>query len=358
MDQGNAGNVNDAEAISVADVITKIKSGTRYIKSKWKIVLIVSLLGAISGLCLAIFKKTTYTATCTFVLEDTKAGGGSSLSQISGLASLAGLNLGGDGAGGIFEGDNILELYKSRIMIESALLDTCIFDGKKQLLADRLMDQYKKRRKLEDGRTEYVTFAGDPDNFSRKQDSVITKLADFINKKVLVVTKPDKKLNIIKVEVTSEDELFSKCFTDKMVENVNNFYTETKVKKQSRTVHILQRQADSVKIILENSMHGVASAMDAAPNANPLMSTLRLSSQKKQIDVQASSAIYGEVVKNLELEKITLLQQMPLIQIIDKPVLPLAKNTITKLVGAIAGMIAGLFLISLILVIKSSFEDH
>lgn len=357
MDQGNPGNVNDAEAISVADVITKIKSGTRYIKSKWKIVLIVSLLGATSGLCFAIFKKPTYIANCTFVLEDAK-GGGSSLSQISGLASLAGLSLGGDAAGGIFEGDNILELYKSRIMIESALLDTCIFDGKKQLLADRLMDQYKKRRKLKDGRTEYVSFAGDPDNFSRKQDSVITVLTEFINKKILTVTKPDKKLNIIKVAVTSEDELFSKFFTDKMVENVNNFYTQTKVKKQSRTVHILQHQADSVKVILENSMHGVASAIDAAPNANPLMSTLRLSSQKKQIDVQSSSAIYAEVVKNLELEKITLLQQMPLIQIIDKPVLPLAKDTITKLFGAIAGMIAGLFLISLVLAIKRIFEDH
>jgi len=357
MDQGNPGNVNDAEAISVADVITKIKSGTRYIKSKWRIVLIVSLLGAISGLCFAIFKKTTYTATCTFVLEDTKSGGGS-LSQISGLASLAGLNLGGDGGGGIFEGDNILELYKSRIMIENSLLDTGIFDGKKQLLVYRLLDQYKKRRKLKDGRTEYVTFGGNPDNFSRKQDSVITNLTEFINKKILKVTKPDKKLNIIKVEVTSEDELFSKFFTDKMVENVNNFYTETKVKKQSRTVHILQRQADSVKIVLENSMHGVASAMDAAPNANPLMSTLRLSSQKKQIDVGSSSAIYAEVVKNLELEKITLLQQMPLIQIIDKPVLPLAKETITKLVGVIAGTIAGLFLILLILVIRRTFEEH
>lgn len=357
MDQGNPGKVNDAEAISVADLITKIKSGTRYIKSKWKIVLIVSLLGALCGLCFAIFKKTTYTAECTFVLADTKGGGGN-LSQISGLASLAGLNLGGDAGGGIFEGDNILELYKSRIMIESALLDTGIFDGKKQLLVYRLLDQYKKRRKLEDGRTEYVTFDGNPDNFNRKQDSVITNLSEFINKKILKVTKPDKKLNIIKVEVTSEDELFSKFFTDKMVENVNTFYTETKVKKESRTVQILQRHADSVKVILENSLHGVASAVDAAPNANPLMSTLRLSSQKKQIDVQASSAIYSEVVKNLELEKMTLLQQMPLIQIIDKPVLPLAKNTITKLVGAIAGMIAGLFLISLILVIRRTFEEH
>ncbi len=357
MDQENPGNINNAEGISVPDTISKIKSGIRYIRAKWKIVLIVSMLGAISGLCYAIFKKTTYTADCTFVLEDAKSGGG--LGQFAGLASLAGISLGGEaGGGGIFQGDNILELYKSRTMIEKALLSTCIFDGKKQMLIDRLMDHYKLRGKLKDGKIDYINFEGDPDNFSRKQDSVITGLAGFINKKILKVTKPDKKLSIIKVEVITEDELFSKCFTDKMVENVNNFYIQTKVKKESQTVQILQHQADSVRLILENSMHGVASANDAAPNANPLMSTLRLASQKKQIDVQASSAIYAEVVKNLELQKITLRQQMPLIQIIDKPVLPLGKNIITKQLGTIAGMMAGLFLISLILAIKRTFDKH
>ncbi len=156
---------------------------------------------------------------------------------------------------------------------------------------------YKLRGKRKDGKTDYISFEGDPENFSRKQDSVMIGLAGRINKKILKVTKPDKKLSIIKVEITSEDELFSKCFADKMVENVNNFYVQTKVKKESQTVQILQRQADSVRIILNNSMHGVASANDAAPNANPLMSTLRLNSQKKQIDVQASSAIYANVVK-------------------------------------------------------------
>ncbi len=138
MDQGNPGNINNAEGISVPDTVTKIKSGIRYIKSHWKIVLIFSLLGAISGVCYAIFNKTTYTASCTFVLQDAKGGGG--LDQLSGLASLAGISVGGGSAVSIFEGENIFELYKSRTMIEKALLSTCIFDGKKQMLIDRFMD--------------------------------------------------------------------------------------------------------------------------------------------------------------------------------------------------------------------------
>ena len=48
--------------------------------------------------------------------------------------------------------------------------------------------------------------------------------------------------------------------------------------------------------------------------------------QKAMIDVQANSAIYGEIVKQLELAKVTHRNNMPLIQIIDKPILPLENS--------------------------------
>ena len=114
---------NPSDEISIVDLISKVKEITKYLKSKWIIILSFSILGALLGLGYSILKKPTYTAVCTFVLEDAKGGGG--LGQYAGLASLAGINLGGSG-GGIFEGDNIIELYKSRTMIEKALLSDAI----------------------------------------------------------------------------------------------------------------------------------------------------------------------------------------------------------------------------------------
>jgi hypothetical protein len=158
------------------------------------------------------------------------------------------------------------------------------------------------------------------------------------------------------VQVTSKDELFAKEFTDKLVENVNTFYVQTKTKKTSQNVQVLQRQADSVKTVLNSSISGVASAIDASPNANPLLLTLRVPSQKKQVDVQASTAIYTEIVKNLEISKISLRQETPLIQVIDQPILPLDDDHITKTKATILGFILGCLLITFILIIRRMFS--
>jgi hypothetical protein len=342
---------NNNGEISVVDLINSFKSAIRYIRARWLSILMLSILGLVIGLCYSIIKKPTYKAVCTFVLEDAKSGGG--LGQYAGLASLAGINIGGGGnGGGIFEGDNILELYKSRRMIETTLLNTCNFNGKKQLLIDRFIDNNMRKAWINDTALNHISFYGDPDNFNRKQDSIVTDLVELFNKNMLNVIKPDKKLSIISVEVTSKDELFSKYFTEKLVQTVNDFYIRTKTKKAYQNVQLLQHQADSVKNILNSSINGVASAIDAAPNANPAMFTLKTTSQKRQVDVQANTAIYGEMVKNLELEKISLSQDAPLIQVIDKPVLPLVVNKVGKIKGALIGAIIAMFLTILILVFR------
>ncbi|MDB5141287.1 MAG: Chain length determinant protein [Mucilaginibacter sp.] len=345
------GPANNSGEISIQELFAKIRSSIKYIKSKWLVILIISTFGALLGLGYSIVNKPTYTAICTFVLEESKGGGG--LGQYSGLASLAGIDIGGQGGGGIFQGDNILELYKSRTMIEKALLSYCNFNGKNELLINRFLDVYKLRDTLkENSQVSHIDFIGNPDNFNRRQDSIITALVDLFNAKVLDVSKPDKKLNIINVAVVTKDELFSKYFTDRLVQNVNDFYVQTKTKNAYQNVQILQRQVDSVKRILNYSITGVASAIDASPNANPQLSTLKVTSQKRQIDVQTNTAVYGQIMQNLELAKISLRQQMPLIQVIDKPVLPLHIKKTSKLIGIITGFIIGLFFTVGLLVAK------
>ncbi|TFF35536.1 GumC domain-containing protein [Mucilaginibacter psychrotolerans] len=337
--------------ISLKDLVGYLKGEVKYLKSRWLVILGIGVVAALLGFAYALVKKTTYTAISTFVLEDGSKGGG--LGQYAGLASLAGIDIGGGGGGGIFQGDNILELYKSRLMIEKTLLTPVVIDGKQQLLIDRyitsnnLLEKWKKGDNIST-----ITFTGSPGNFSRKQDSIITDLTNKFNEKMLSVVKLDKKLSIIKVEVSTTDELFSKVFNSKLVETVNNFYAQTKTKKSYQNVQVLQKQADSVKNVLGSAITGVASAMDAAPNANPAMSTLRVPSQKRQVDVQASSAIYSEIVKNLEISKIALRQETPLIQVIDEPVLPLPASKVSKLKGMLMGFILGVVIVSLFLVGK------
>lgn len=341
----------ESTEISVKEILLKFKAVFNYLKSRWKFIFIFGLIGGALGVSYSLLKKPTYKASCTFVLEDGSKTGG--IGQFSGLASLAGIDIGGGGNSGIFQGDNIIELYKSRLMLEKTLLSEVNIAGKKQQLIDRyiefnkLRESWKKKDQLKN-----ISFTGDPSMFSRAQDSIISGIVIEFNKKLLLVDKLDKKLSIIVVNVTSEDELFAREFNLKLVETVNNFYSATKTKKSNQNVSVLQKQADSVKMVLNSSISGVASALDASPNANPLLSSLKVGSQKKQVDVQASTAIYAEIVKNLELSKITLRQDMPLIQIIDKPVLPLEKKQLGKLKGIIIGLFIGALLSSVFLLLR------
>ncbi|MGI4729358.1 MAG: hypothetical protein ACRYGB_12355, partial [Janthinobacterium lividum] len=121
--------------ISLKDIVIRINSGWNYFKSKWKLIFISATIGGSTGLIYSHFKKPIYVATSTFVLEDNKTNG---LGQYSGLASLAGIDVGG--SNGIFQGDNLLELYKSRVMIQKTLLTPVNINGKSQLLIDRYIN--------------------------------------------------------------------------------------------------------------------------------------------------------------------------------------------------------------------------
>jgi hypothetical protein len=229
-------------------------------------------------------------------------------------------------------------------MIEKTLLTPVEVDGKKQLLIDRYIkskgfDNWKKKDHVES-----LNFNINPTKFSRLQDSILREITKYINKHILTVTKPDKKLSIINVEIKFKDEIFALFFNQTLVQTVNNFYIQTQTRKTSHNVRVLQHQADSVKDILNSSIGGVAASTDANPNPNPTIRSLMVPSQKKQIDVTANTAIYAEVVKNLEVSKISLLQETPLIQLIDEPILPLEFDKVGKIMGALIGLISGFFL--------------
>ena len=53
--------------------------------------------------------------------------------------------------------------------------------------------------------------------------------------------------------------------------------------------------------------------------------------------VQMLGTLYGELVKNLEFAKLTLVREEPLVQIIDQPILPLPKERLGKLKSIITG---------------------
>jgi hypothetical protein len=335
------------QEITFNDLVLKLYDWYKYLKSKWMLIILAGLLGLALGYAYSIYKKPVYSAVTTFALEDSAPGG--SMGQVAGLASMIGLDIGGSGGSGIFQGENIMELYKSRTMIQRTLLSEQQFGNKKMLMIDRYLQFNALKNDPDNGDSaKLMSFKiGDNEKLSRAQDSVLGQVVGKINKDNLIVTKPDKKSTIIKVEFSSQDELFSKAFTDRIVQNVNDYYVKTKTKKSFNNVMVLQHQADSVRRMLNGAISGMAQAVDANPNPNPSRQVLRVPSQRRQIDAEANKAILVELVKNLELSKITLLKETPLIQVVDEPILPLKRDA----PGKMQSMVIGAFLMVLLTVI-------
>jgi hypothetical protein len=351
-----------AEEISLKELILKIKQWCNYLISKWLIILVLGLIGGGLGFLYAYKKKVVYIATTTFVLEDEKGSNG--LSGLAGLASIAGVDLGGS-AGGIFQGDNILGLYKSRSILERTLLTPVEGKDKKQSLIDWYIEFNQLRKKWVDRPELFnIKFLDDslqndisPLKRNRLRDSVLGVVITDINKNYLSVAKPDKKLSTIQVDVKAPDEFFAKVFNDELVKNVNEFYVSTKTRKTLQNVKILQYKTDSVKAVMNGAIYSAAAVADATPNLNPTRQVQRIAPvQRAQFSAETNKAMLSEMAKSLEMTKIALLKETPLIQVIDQPIYPLPKEKFGKMKGTIIGSVLFCFLTILFIISRKVFK--
>ena len=349
-------NAVNSEEITLKDLLIKIRVWWQYLwKKKWFII-VAGVIGGILGLTYSLIKKPIYTATTTFVLENGENGGG--LAGYAGIASMMGLDLGG-GGGGIFQGDNIIELYKSRTMIEKTLLAP-IDSISKKTLVDRYLEVSGAKSKW-DEKPELKDIKFTPlemQHPNRLRDSIMTSVIRSITGSCLSVGKPDRKLSIIKVVVRSGDEIFSRRFNEELVKHVNDFYIQTKTKKSLENVSILQHKTDSVRAVMNGAIYTAVEVSDATPNLNPTRQVKRLAPlQKAQFSAETNKAVLSEMMKNLEMSKMALMKEAPLIQVIDLPVYPLDKDRLGKAKGIINGGFLFGFLTVIFLVLRKFLKN-
>jgi hypothetical protein len=321
------------DEISLKELIQKAGEWFAYFKSQWKIIFFAGILGGLLGLGYSYIKKPIYTAKLSFALEEKGASSGG-LSSIAAQFGLGGI---GGGDGGVFSGGNMIELLKSRFLIEKTLLSTVSINGKSDLLINR----YIYFNKLDIKWAKKKNLAGlkftnaDRSKFTLQQDSVLGVISNGLIKNNIAVAQQDKKLSIINVVFASTDEIFAKVFSEKLIETVTDFYIETKTKKSRGNVMLLQNRADSVQRELNAALYGRAQFGDQ--NMGLIRQQAAVPKLKQEMKVQMLGTLYGELVKNLEFAKLTLMREEPLVQIIDQPILPLPKARLGNLKAMMVG---------------------
>ena len=348
----------EQDEISLKELLLKIKDWYRFLISKWVVLAAAAIIGSAIGVGYAFMQKPEYTANLSFALEDEKSGGGG-LSGALGLASSLGIDL-GTSAGGAFSGANLTELMKSRKIVEKALLNPIAVNGKTKSLSQHYINFNELEKDWDEKPLlKGIVFAPDADRskFTLQQDSILGIIYESMigTNGLLSVAQKDKKISIISIEVKSTNELFSKAFTESIAQEVSSYYIEIKSKKARQNVEILQHQTDSIRAELNGAIVGVAAAADNTFGLNPAMMVRKAPGTRRQVDVQANTAILTQLVTNLEMAKVSLRKETPLIQVIDKPILPLKKDKVGKLKSLLLGGFLAGFLTALVLIFKKLF---
>ena len=327
---------------SLKALLNSMKGWLLFLSTRSKDIFKFSLSFLLLFLAYNYIKSPIHYAKTTFVLDSQSSS--NSIGDVASLASLAGINASSFiDASGLFQIDNIQELYKSNSMIIETLLSKSKFYNNETILINRFGEIEKidkKWKKLGVDFNNYITSKND----KRLHDSILIEASEIIKKEYLIVDKPSRKTTILEIGFDHKDELLAKNFNENLVSIVNDFYFKTKTQKSGKNLKILQRQADSIKKVLDKSILVLANEDQRVPTPNPLIKTNLVPYQKAMIDVQSNGTIYQQVITQLELAKVTHRKNSPLIQIIDKPTLPLENSKLKFIECLIYGLFGGIFL--------------
>lgn len=352
--------------ISFADIKKIVNDYFSYIWDKKWFVLAAGIIGIVIGIVHAYIYKPTYTATYKFSIESKSSGG----SGFSALSMLAGIS----SSSGTFSGDNLVELFRSRSMVEMALLKPVIIEGdtmnllEYKILADSLRLKCEEiKAKRVPSKTHIATicdvtfpYGQNRESFTREQDSIIMAVASEMMKKDIAIEKTDKKLSYANFSVSSKNEKFAKEFSSAMINTVFDFYLKSKRENAQKNIDEFQTRADSIRKELNKSLYAAAHYRDL--NMNPSKNVLGVEQLKYQTDIQINTAAYSEIVKNIEVMKLDMAKSEPLIQEIDVPRYPLENDKKGKLktgikYGFVLGFLTVIVLCGIHFIQKLSNEE-
>lgn len=345
-------------SMSLTDIVTIVKKYWNFLWEKKWIIIISGVLCGILGFVYVCNKKITYTAHYVFTVGNSGSSNGFSLS------SLLGMNGGSMDA---FSGDNVLELLKSRTIVEKTLLSPCLYEGdtitfmEYSLICDsvRAKCELGEMKKKDENQVSIcdVSFpvGQERETFTRAQDSILMMKSGNLLKHNIAVSRRDKKLSYMEYDFIYTDEDFAKSFSAEHLKVAADFYVQTKTHISGTNLYSFQQKADSVRRELDKTIAKSSAFLDGNRNASGSYVTAQL--KKYEIDIQVLSTTYQEIQKNIKALELDLARETPLIQIIDKPVLPLSNDKTRKLKGLIVGGFLGGFLACLGCIAFLYFKD-
>ena len=332
---------NNDEA-SFKGIIVTISDYKNELKKRLLIILAVAIIFSLIGFGFSRSQEDQYNAVISFIVEDQSEG--SNLSAFSGMANMIGIDMGAS-ATSSFNQQNIIELLKSRKIIERTLNNTCKIEGK----SDLLINHYIRINNL-------ITDSSAINLSSNYYNDSITRIVWFriIDRDMDILFQNDKA-NILDLSFESLNAELAKNFTEIVIDEMSEMYIDHQTEKSRNTLNNLYNRSDSIFKDLKISERNFAKVKDN--NMRVMTASGRLEELQYMREVEILQAVYLELRKNIELSHMSVLNETPLIQIVDKPVLPLENINRSTLFWIVIFTFLGVFTICFIIILRKLVRD-
>ncbi|HEX5113053.1 MAG TPA: GNVR domain-containing protein [Saprospiraceae bacterium] len=343
--------VPTSDAITMMDLVRQIRSWIAEIIKHWYVVAFFVVL-AIGYQGYRYFKYIPlYTATITFNVDEDEGGGNQGLTGILGQFGLGAVRP------SRYNLDKILALSKSRRVIQESLFSKITVDGKEDYIANHLLREYKLNANGTDSKASSFYFTHDSlQIFTPEENAMLLTLYGTIigppdqPKKALMASSYNEDSNIMTLSVTTTNETISLALAQRMFDSLSKYYINKAIEKSLKTFNLVSMKRDSVLGVLKATEYQLASFKDA--HRSMLMRTDQITELRLQREVAALTAMYAEVLKNVEVADFTVKNKTPFIQVIDTPLAPIQPALLSFLRLMLFGILAGGFIGSALVIAR------
>jgi uncharacterized protein involved in exopolysaccharide biosynthesis len=321
--------IYEEDTISLSDILLTMAE-------QLKVIVLTLFISVFLTVTYVQFIKTPqYVSWATVILPENKM---SNLGGLAGLASQFGVNM-PTGGGSVDLSSPLLypELLRSRTFAEK-ILDKEFY-----------LDKYGKKLSL----LAILTHGDEPSKLG--QDRLIAKAVNKLNDEVFVVDQNLKSIFSV-IKVTAEDPVFAKELADVVLvelESLNRFYKSQTVSE--KTIFISNRIAS-----VENDLKISETRLKEFNERNRQISSpaLQLEQERFERDVEIQTGIYLTLKQQLELAKIEEVQETSIVQVLDKPQVPLSPSNKNLIRSVILAGILGIGLGIMIGFVRSYLDNN
>ena len=350
--------------ISLKEALLAAKEYLSEIKRSIPIILLITLPLLAYQIYKSVNDDWVFKAPLSFMLNEDAGGGGG----ISSILGSIGLPFGGEGEDNL---DKILELSRSRKISASAIFIETEINGKKDFLANHLIEMLEKKGKwntkgLLGGKQlhdiDKLRYTHDSlaaftlvENYGLKhlQEHLIGKPSRDIA--ALINTSYAENTGIMKIESRTYNGEISVKLAKSLFEKLSEYYVKQSIEKQEITYDLIKTKSDSIYAELQAKNYSLANFKDG--NQGMFARTDQLTESRLMLEIQKLAAMYAEATKNLEVADFALKNKTPFIQLIDEPILPIIPQKASLIRAIVLGLFLGAFFGIAFVVTRKMFRD-